>query len=404
MKFDSLKSDSGKSTDYISQQIAFTAENIPDRAAGSVAECDAAEYMASQLSSAGAKVDVEEFDVAPAAAFGWLNVTVVCILLAYAAYFFVTMVSVALIIVAVIPFLVQGVMCSRAFDGAYVKVKSRNVTAVLPCSGEAKKRVFFTAHVDAANIMRPRIRGRMKLVFSVAVTSAFGALYLLGIDIARWAYLGSIGTALANGEWLIIGLVGIVFVPFWFASLFVLDYSKVSPGASDNLSGCYVAIALAKALADHGVQLSSTEVGVILTGSEEVGLRGAKAWCDAHAAEYKDTETYFVTLDTLRDEKFLKVQGRDLNGLKVLDKDAVKLASLAAKKAGVACAERGTAGMTDAAAFAEAGLKSVCISAMAPFADYYHTEKDCADDIDPDVLEKCFLIAAQIVEELDGAE
>lgn len=404
MKFEQLKRNSGKSTEFINQQIAFTAENISDREAGSVAECDASEYMANQLTETGAKVVTEEFDFAPAAAFGWINVGVVCVLLAFVAYFFVSMVSVALIVVALIPFVVQGVMCSRAFDGAYVKGKSRNVTAVLPCAGEVKRRVFFTAHVDAANTLRPQIKGRNRLIAACSVIASVGAVYLTAIDIARWAYLGSLGTGFAQDEWLIIGLVGLVFVPFWFALLFAIDYKKVAPGANDNLSGCYVAIGLMKALAENGVTLENTEVGVILTGAEECGLRGAKAWCDAHANDYKGTDTYFVTLDTLRDEKALKVQNRDMNGLKKLDKDAVKLVALAARKSGAKCGKGGAPGMTDAAAFAQAGLKAVAITAMEPFAEYYHTEKDCADNTDPDVLEKCFLIAAQIVEELDGAE
>lgn len=41
---------------------------------------------------------------------------------------------------------------------------------------------------------------------------------------------------------------------------------------------------------------------------------------------------------------------------------------------------------------------------MKPFAEYYHTERDSADNTDAALLEKCFLAAVQVVEELDGAE
>ncbi len=405
MKFDELKRTSAETADFISGETARTAEDISDRVAGSVAEADTAEYMAGLLSAAGADVRTETFPVAPAAAFGWIGVTVVCMLLAFAAYFFVSMVSVALIIVAFVPFIVQGVLCSRAFDGAYVKGTSQNVTAVLPCEGEVKKRVFFTAHTDAAKIFRPQIKDRGRLLAAAAIISLLGAAYLLAADIARWAYLGSVGTGLARGEWLAVGLVGIVFVPFWGLCLFAIDPKTVSPGANDNLSGCFVAVALIKALAEKGIKLRSTEVGVILTGAEECGLRGAKAWCDAHAEEYKGTETYFFTLDTLRDAEHLKVQNRDLNGLQKLDKDAVSLFSIAAKKAGAECAKGGAGfGATDAAAFAAAGLKAASVTAMKPFAEYYHSERDSADNTDAALLEKCFLAAVQVVEELDGAE
>lgn len=404
MNFDTLKRDSARSKDFILSETAYIAENMSVRGAGSVAEADAAEHAAKRMSDVGAKVTVQEFDVAPAAAFGWIGVTVVCMLLAYVAYFFVSMVSVALIIVAMVPFIVQGVMMSRAFDGAYIKRKSRNVTALLPCEGEVKHRVFFTAHLDAAHVFRPRMKGRMKFVIAVAALSLVGVAYLFAADIARWAYLGSVGTGLAADEWMIVGLVGIVFVPVWTAALFLIDGKTVSPGAGDDLSGCTVAMALMKALGESGEKLAHTEVGVILTGSEECGLRGSMAWCDEYADTYRDGKTLFVTLDTLRDADKLKVQDRDFNGMKKLDKDVVSLVSAAAAKVGAECGKGGGFGATDAASFAAVGLKAACVTALDPMSDAYHTELDHADSLDGELLEKCFLIALQTVEDLESAD
>ena len=53
--------------------------------------------------------------------------------------------------------------------------------------------------------------------------------------------------------------------------------NRVVDGANDNLTGCYMGIAILKELHDAGITLENTEVGVILAGSEESGLRGAKA-------------------------------------------------------------------------------------------------------------------------------
>ena len=405
MKFDALKSLSGENREYILQEAAYVAENMSSRVAGSVAEADAADHFAEKLRAAGAEVKTEEFNVAPAAAFGWIGVTAVCMMLAFVAYFFVSLVSVALIVVALIPFIVQGVMMSRAFDGAYIKRTSRNVTALLPCSGEVKSRVYFTAHLDAAHIFRPTAGNRMKWVLAVIVLSLIGVAYLFAADIARWSWLGSVGTGLAADEWLIVGMVGIVFVPFWMAALFLIDGRTASIGAGDDLSGCCVATAFMKALCESGLRPEHTEVGVILTGSEECGLRGSKAWCDAHAAECGDVDAFFVTLDTLRDESRFSVQTRDLNGLKTLDKDAVSLVRSAAEKAGIRCAKGSNSfGATDAASFASAGLKAVCVTAFDPMGETYHTENDCADTLDGDLLEKCWLTVLQVVEDLDERE
>lgn len=404
MNTSEIKRNAAQYGEYIAQEAAYTAENMSARTAGSVAEADASEYIAGKLTAAGAEVRTEEFKVAPAAAFGWIGVTAVCMMLAYVAYFFVSMVSVALIIVALVPFVVQGVFLSRAFDGAYIQKTSRNVTAVLPCSGEVRRRVFFTAHADSARNFRPYVKGRHALVAAVAAISLVGAAYLLGADIARWAYLGSVGTGLVRGDWLTIGLVGIVFVPFWGAALFVIDGKRASAGAGDNLTGCFAAAAVVKALAETGVP-EHTEVGVIVTGAEECGLRGAKAWCDAHAAEYRDGKTYFVTLDTLRDAGRLKAQKRDLNGLQTLDKELVARFSESAGKAGLECGKGGFAfGATDAAAFAAAGLKAVAVTAFDPMSDTYHTENDVADSLDSGFLGKCVIAAVQFVEDLENGD
>lgn len=403
MKSDGSKCNLCGNKEFMLNEAEYVAENMQVRTAGSVAEADAAEHFAGQLKSFGADVRTEEFDVAPAAAFGWIGVTAVCVLLAYVAYFFVSLVSVALIVVALIPMIVQGVLMSRAFDGAYVKRTSRNVTAVLPCTGEVRHRVFFTAHLDSAHIFRPVGDRRMKWVLSVVVLALVGTVYLFAADIARWAWLGSIGTGLAADEWLIVGLVGIVFVPFWAAALFLIDGKKASVGAGDDLSGCVVAEAVMKAFGEDGMRPEHTEVGVILTGSEECGLRGSKAWCDAHAAEYRDGKTFFVTLDTLRDAARFTVQRRDLNGLVALDGGTAALVEKAAAEEGVACAKAGVSlGATDAASFAAAGLKAVSVTAFDPMDETYHTEKDVADTLDGDLLEKCACVAVRIVKTLDG--
>ena len=42
--------------------------------------------------------------------------------------------------------------------------------------------------------------------------------------------------------------------------------NRIVDGANDNLSGCYMGIAVMKALQDAGITLENTEVGVILSG------------------------------------------------------------------------------------------------------------------------------------------
>ena len=58
---------------------------------------------------------------------------------------------------------------------------------------------------------------------------------------------------------------------YWFSNT-----KKVVDGANDNLTACYMAMAALKTLKDEGIEFENTEVCVLLTGSEEAGLRGPK--------------------------------------------------------------------------------------------------------------------------------
>lgn len=107
--------------------------------------------------------------------------------------------------------------------------------------------------------------------------------------------------------------------------------NRIVDGANDNLSGCYMGIAILKALKEEGIEFENTEVGVILTGSEEAGLRGAKAWCAAHKGEFDDVPTFIFSYDTIHDPKYLMTNYRDLNGTVKADKDVSDLFMEAAK-------------------------------------------------------------------------
>lgn len=403
MSWENVKNSADENVGFIKSEIKRVVSEIPKRSAASEGEKEAAEYIAEGLKYGASDVVTEEFKVAPDAATGWLYVTAVLTLLAFVAYFFVSFVSVVLLILAAVPFIVQGLLCSAAFDGMYKEGVSRNVTAVRKCTGEVKRRIFFTAHIDAAYTMRLSEKFGGRFTAATAALSVIGFIYLFAADIARWAYLGSMGAGLASDAYLITGLVALVFVPFWIACFFMFDKKTVADGANDDLSGCYVAAALLKAMQDADMRLEHTEVGVIITGAEESGLRGAKAWCAMHKDDYLDGETVFVTLDTLRDAKYLKVGTRDLNGLVATDAALADAFAAAADKAGVKCGKGGVSfGATDAAAFAQSGRRAVSVTALAPdMPDYYHTEKDTVDNMDDAVLADCFRAAAQFAEDFD---
>ncbi|MEG2451159.1 MAG: hypothetical protein RSB09_05420, partial [Clostridia bacterium] len=148
---DKLKEGTSDSVKYMCDEITHICNDLPKRAPGSEGEKIACEYMAEQLQSLSDDVKMESFKLNPSAFMGWVYITVTCILLAFVCYFFATMVSLVLIVVAIIPMLLQFIFYMRALDPLYKEKTSYNVTAVKKCSGEVKQRIFYNGHVDAAN-------------------------------------------------------------------------------------------------------------------------------------------------------------------------------------------------------------------------------------------------------------
>lgn len=47
-------------------------------------------------------------------------------------------------------------------------------------------------------------------------------------------------------------------------------------GANDNLTGCFISMAVVKYMQHHDIRFENTEVWVVLTGSEEAGTSRRK--------------------------------------------------------------------------------------------------------------------------------
>ncbi len=146
---------------------------------------------------------------------------------------------------------------------------------------------------------------------------------------------------------------------------------------------------LASKLMDEAdVRFENTEVQVILSGSEEAGLRGAKAYAKAHEKELKEIETVVVACDTMRDLKDMAVYDRDLSGTLKHDKQVKELVKKAALNCGYDIPYASIyLGACDAAAFTQKGIKATGFAAMDPTPPrYYHTRLDAPDMLVPEAL------------------
>ena len=241
-----------------------------------------------------------------------------------------------------------------------------------------------------------------------AIICGIGAVYYLVLSILATVKNAAFGMIGSDTNLFKMALWGLIFVPFLVGLYWMWNEKRIVDGANDNLSGCYMGIAVLKALADEGITLENTEVGVILSGSEEAGLRGSKAWCEAHKGEFDDVPTIILSYDTIHDPKYLMTNYRDLNGTVKVDKGVSDLFMESAAVLNIPCKKGWVpplGGATDSAAFAQAGFRATGITGLNhKLEDYYHTRRDTYDNMNLQGLADCFAISVKALEKFDNGK
>ena len=398
-----------EAAEYMVSEITHICKDFEKRDPGSKGEQQACEYMADVLKNECGceKADVESFKENPGSFFGWIYFTITFVLAAVAISFFYPLVSIILIVVGLLIVFMQFGLYKKFIDRFFPEKTGHNVTAVKSCKGEVKRRIFFNGHPDAAWEWPVNYKLGGVGFEGHAVICGIGAVYYLVISIMLVAKNGLEYVSFDADETLgLLRLIGLVFVPFLIGLYWMWNENRIVDGANDNLSGCYMGIAILKALKEEGIEFENTEVGVILTGSEEAGLRGAKAWCAAHKGEFDDVPTFIFSYDTIHDPKYLMTNYRDLNGTVKADKDVSDLFMEAAKELDISCKKGWVpplGGATDSAAFAQAGFRATGVTGLNhKLEDYYHTRRDTYDNMNEQGLADCFAISVKALEMFDN--
>ena len=397
--------------EYMIKEITHICKNLPKRDPGSEGEKKACEYLADVLKNdCGCdRVTIESFEEHPGSFYGWIYFAVIMALIGVALIHFAPIATVILNALSFTIAILQFGLYKKLLDPLFKKKTGHNVTAIKSCTGEVKRRIFFNGHVDAAwewpvNYMLGGVG------FETHAILGFGGLaYYLVLGIIACVKYGAVGALPAGSGVRKAALWALIFVPLWFTLIFLWNKNRVVDGANDNLSGCYMGVAVMKALQDEGIDLEDTEVGVIITGSEEAGLRGAMAWAEAHKNDYNDVPTFIYSYDTIHDPKFLMTNYRNLNGTVKTDKDVGDLFMEAADDLKIHCLKGMVppmGGATDDAAFAQAGFRATGITGLNhKLENYYHTRRDTYDNMNEQGLADCFAVSAKVLEKfINGAK
>lgn len=385
--------DIDRQVEYAVKGITKVCRRIGPRKPGSPEEYRAQQWFQKDMKNYCEETRIEEFTLHRQGFMGFIPFTVACgIASVFVNWFASPIAALILCICAFVPLVFEFLMYKEFDDFLFPKQTSHNMIAVRKPKGEVKQRIVMVGHSDSQfewtlNYLIGGLQAKLFVEIPAVVGLIVQTVFALVCIIAG---KGGAAVNIQSARWFFIlfFVVSCVFIPFEFAFLFFQSWTKSVPGASDNLSGCYVGMAVVKALDEAKVRFENTEVVVICSGSEEAGLRGSKAYAKAHEKELKEIPTCIVALDTFRDLETMAVYHRDLSGTlqhhdgtKVLVHDACANCGFDVKYESIYI------GGSDAASFTQRGIPATGFAAMDPAPPrYYHTRLDTPENLRPEAI------------------
>lgn len=386
------------------REITKICHTFGPRPCGEAGETDAQKYLLDKLAAYG-EARRETFTVHPDAFMSFVPLAGVSLMAAGACNAIAALKNkkFALGAIAGMGTAVAGIvgefgLYKEMLDPCFKEKTSGNVICVRPAAGETKRRIIISGHTDSAPEWTYTYELGSKGVLTVAGYGIAGLAYTVVQTIVNLVSRNkSLKRKLMLGQTL--------FLPAYGLLLRFTDSKNYVPGASDDLSGVMVAASVMQYLQSHEITFENTEVIALLTGGEECGLRGAKAFFKAHP-EMKDdgVETVFLGFDTIRDEAYMTIYEGDMSGVVKNDRGACEFLQRCASDCGCDV-PIGTIplGSTDAAAASQAGIRAASFVAMDPApARYYHTRLDTPENLIPETIAKGIEIALTAVFDYDA--
>ena len=150
--FARLRREAGGSVDYMVREITRICRDMKPRSPGTRGKREAGVYMAEVLrKDCGCpRVQIESFREQPGAFYGYLYFSTALDLLCCLCFFFSPCLCLLFGAAAFALMLLQFILYHRVVDPFFPTREGTNVTALRPCTGEVRRRVFFNGHIDAA--------------------------------------------------------------------------------------------------------------------------------------------------------------------------------------------------------------------------------------------------------------
>lgn len=393
-------------TNYTIKSIKNLCKAVGPRIVGSESDAKAREYFKADLEKFCDETRTESLKASDKAFMAWVPLGAALLIVASVLFVFgMVVAALAATFICLFFIVTEFVFYKKTLDIFFKKKETANVIGVRKAAGETKRKIILSGHTDSAYEWTFTYIGGRPAVLTSIVSALIGVIAIIGSSIYFFVSTNSLISIQClftsdNKVLAALSILVVVFVPFYIYSLFFCNYNRPVVGANDDLTGCFISMAVVKYLHDNDIRFENTEVEVLLAAGEEAGLRGSKAYAKAHAEEIKNSgiETVFVSFDTVRDFDFMNIFDKDMSGVVKNDPRVAQLIKQGAANAGYENVNITaiSLGSTDAAAMSQAGVPAASFSAMDPTpARYYHTRLDTEENLEPKAIEAGVKIALE---------
>ncbi|MFL7894073.1 MAG: M28 family metallopeptidase [Anaerolineales bacterium] len=254
--------------------------------------------------------------------------------------------------------------------------------------------LYLVAHYDSKSQHLPLVLRIALFLIVISGTILFSILNLISLVNASF-----------EPALLVIGiLVLICGIPLLF-----LDYGNKSPGAIDNASGVGLVLHLAEILAVYPGVGGKLNIRVLITGAEELGVKGALAYLQQNAAALRNLAQrgglQVLNFDGIGVDGKLYVVGSDPSPSQANGTDLYHLVRQSAGELGIPLGRFLLPGaMFDHIPFAEEGYDALSLVGVGKGSSSVHTSGDSPEKLHIKGFDQAGRLALRVVEKYCGEQ
>jgi aminopeptidase YwaD len=389
-------------------QIQDIITRFGPRLAGSQAERDAQEYIASGMKELTNDVQIETFQAPLKAKFGKMKWYAIGYMISLVLFLFSPVASLVVSLICGIVIVCDLMRNDGIADFLFPLETSRNVSATLEPQGNATSTLIFSGHIDSTQECTWWYKYKK---YGAHMTIAAGLLIALFPVFVLWFVASGQIFPAEPGAITVNILIYFLFVLLSPVTVIYFSFHGdiVVEGACDNLSGIIISRNVVSAFADPNNKgksiLKKTRIRFVSFGAEEKGLRGSTAYCKRHLKEMQEENACLLNSDSIRLAGEISIITGEMMSFVSFDEGLVNKTEKAFQAQNIFYKKgRLPMGGTDAIPFQQRGIPALSIIGMnmKSLDPTYHTRLDTIDNVEQEALDNVRDGLIELVKEWDS--